>query len=185
MSRIASTLIIGCALLLPTAARADDIHWLTSADDAWAETTSAKRPLLLFVTRPNCGYCTKMKATTFSDPAVVQQINGQFVPLMLDASVDPRFAQQLGVRSYPTVLVISPEHGLLDSFKGYLPAERLQVRLEHAQHHHRTARAPSARGAAKTEGQTQSTVPAPPAPPIPPHLEPGATREHWKPVTQQ
>ena len=108
---------------------AEEIVWLHDADAAWKQTVSDRRPLLLFVTRPNCKYCTQMKAVTFADEKVQELVKSGFVPLAIDPTSDPELIKELKITAYPTTLIISPEVGLVDHFKGYLPPAAYQRRL--------------------------------------------------------
>jgi|TARA_B110000914_G_C15503562_1_gene467123 thioredoxin-related protein len=59
------------------------IKWLTLNE---AETLSAKynKDILLFFYRENCDFCEKMKSQTFSDSAVINLINDNFFPVMIN-----------------------------------------------------------------------------------------------------
>lgn len=125
-------------------ARGGDIAWLSDADQAWQRSVSEGRPLLLFITRSNCKFCTQMKRETFADAEVKAQISAQFVPLAIDPKTDPALIKDLKVTSFPTTLIISSDGFALDRIKGYLPPRRFQERLT-ASRAVSTARAPEAR----------------------------------------
>lgn len=110
-------------------AGAAEIVWLHDADAAWKQSVSEKRLLLLFVTRPKCKYCTQMKKVTFVDEKVTDLVDAAFVPLAIDPVSDPEMIKELKISAFPTTLIISPEAGLLDRFKGYLPPAEFQQRL--------------------------------------------------------
>ena len=110
-------------------ARAAEIAWLHDTETAWQQTVSENRPLLLFVTRANCKYCAQMKSVTFADEQVRELVNGGFVPLAVDPTSDAELIKELKITAYPTTLLISPDEGLLDQFKGYLPPAECQRRL--------------------------------------------------------
>lgn len=121
-------LLIGLASL-GQAALAEEIVWLHDTDAAWQKTIDEQRLLLLFVTRPNCKYCSQMKGVTFADERVTALVGAAFVPLAIDPASDPELIKELKIAAYPTTLIISPEAGLLDRFKGYLPPAEFQRRL--------------------------------------------------------
>lgn len=110
-------------------ALAEEIAWLHDTEAAWRQTVSEGRPLLLFVTRANCKYCAQMKTVTFADEQVRELVASGFVPLAVDPTSDAALIKELKITAYPTTLVISPEAGLLDQFKGYLPPAEFQRRL--------------------------------------------------------
>lgn len=115
--------------ILGKPAAAEEIAWLHDAEEAWRQTVSEGRPLLLFVTRDNCKYCTQMKAVTFADEQVCELVNGGFVPLAVDPNSDAALIKELKVTAYPTTLVISAQAGLLGQIKGYVPPTGFQERL--------------------------------------------------------
>lgn len=116
-------------VVLGRSAPAEEIAWLHDADAAWQRTVDEQRLLLLFVTRPNCKYCSQMKSVTFTDQNVSELVEAAFVPLAIDPASDPELIKELKIAAYPTTLIISPEAGLLDRFKGYLPPAEFQRRL--------------------------------------------------------
>lgn len=116
-------------VVLGRSAPAEEIAWLHDAGAAWQKTVDEQRLLLLFVTRPNCKYCSQMKSVTFTDQNVSELVEAAFVPLAIDPASDPELIKELKIAAYPTTLIISPEAGLLDRFKGYLPPAEFRRRL--------------------------------------------------------
>ena len=119
--------LVLAAIAVP--ASAAEIVWLQDAEAAWKQTVGEKRPLLLFVTRPNCKHCNQMKTVTFADEQVRTLVNEGFVPLVVDPTTDPELLKELKITAYPTTLIISPEAELLDRFKGYSPPAEFRRRL--------------------------------------------------------
>lgn len=109
--------------------RAEEIAWQHDTETAWRQTVSQHRPLLLFITRTHCKYCTQMKTVTFADEQVRELVNGGFVPLAVDPTSDAELIKELKITAFPTTLIISPDEGLLDQFKGYLPPAEFARRL--------------------------------------------------------
>jgi uncharacterized protein YyaL (SSP411 family) len=115
--------------MLVRPALGEEIDWLNDAELAWTRSVSEGRPLLLFITRSNCRFCTKMKSETLVDSAVAAQINADFVPLAIDPKTDPELIKELKITAFPTTLIISPDAVTLDRIKGYLPPREFQKRL--------------------------------------------------------
>ena len=114
----------------PTAAAAPGVTWHDDLDEAWRTTQRDGRPLLVFVTRDDCYYCTQMKDRTYSSPAVAASVTGAFVPLLLDGANKSALLRELNVRAYPATFVISPQAVVLDRIDGYVTPEVLAARLE-------------------------------------------------------
>jgi len=85
----------------PTSA---SIAWLTSWDDAIAESRRTKRPVLVDVFQDNCFGCDKLDDVTFADPRVAEAIANRFVPLKLHLMKDRTTTREWQVFWTPTIL---------------------------------------------------------------------------------
>ncbi len=74
-----------------------------------------------------CGYCRKMKASTYTDPAVIKHINDNYVSVSIDAEKGdgPAIIQKYRVRAYPTELILDETGKLLSKNVGYLKPKEL------------------------------------------------------------
>lgn len=103
--------------------------WQSDADRAWQSARTAHRPLLLYFTMAGCVYCRRMERETFADQSVAADIEAKFVAANLTAEKNPDLARRLGVRSYPTTVILSPQAGVLDRIPGYVGPAQLRDRL--------------------------------------------------------
>ena len=119
-------------------------------DQAWASAQSRQLPLFLYVTSDNCVYCRKMLRQTLSHPQIGVGIMKYTEPVAVNASKSPRLAKKLGVRAFPTVLLISPQSEILCKVEGFLDphefAERLWPALRQAEKDRRVALTATSRG---------------------------------------
>ena len=122
-----AVLIVGATV---SQASACDVRWASSAKVAWEKTQKEKRLLLLYLEAPQCQWCDVMKRNTYCHPQVAQVINRSFVPIVVQHHEATGLIEKLGIRSYPTTLVISPDQKVLDQMTGYLEAEPFRQRLE-------------------------------------------------------
>jgi thioredoxin-like negative regulator of GroEL len=111
------------------AAEAAPIVWHKDIRAALRASAEQGKPLMVMVGAGWCGYCHKMLQQTFPDPALALRVNGQFVPVLLDADEQAELVQKLRVDAMPTVLVISPERRILGRFAGFQSAAQLAARL--------------------------------------------------------
>jgi protein disulfide-isomerase len=111
---------------------ATQVSWHSDVDTAWKATREQGRPLLVFVTRDECFYCTQMKEKTYNHALVAAAIHGSFVPLVLDGRGSSQLLKELRVAAYPCTFVISPQAVILDRIDGYVAPEAFANRLHSA-----------------------------------------------------
>lgn len=73
-----------------------------------------------------CGWCHKMDETVYSNPAIIALSRQQvFVKVNAeDRGEGQRFAQQMGVRGYPTTIVLDAQGKVLNIARGYIASPR-------------------------------------------------------------
>lgn len=128
-----SAILILLATCLPCAATADEVAWQTDIDAAWAQAQRESRPLLVFAVRQNCKYCVLMKQRTYAAQQVAERVNDDFVPLFVDSHAEPEFMVELGVKAYPTTVIIAPDTTIVSSLKGYIQSPQFVQQLSAAQ----------------------------------------------------
>jgi thioredoxin-related protein len=116
------------------------VTWQTDVNRAWQATQRQGRPLLVFVTRDDCYYCTQMKEKTYANAVVAGAISRSYVPLVLDGSGNSQLLKDLQISSYPCTFVISPQAVVVDRIEGFMPPETFANRL-----HAHVPRAPVAK----------------------------------------
>ena len=119
--------------VLPRAAeKAAEIQWLTDLPAASRALAEQRRSMILLLTRPGCTYCTRMKAETLQDTAVISRVNESFVAATLDGLRHADLTRKIGVRVYPTTAILSPEGRLLAVIHGYTDSASFLARLDEA-----------------------------------------------------
>ena len=105
------------------------VAWHRDVANAWKATRQHGRPLLVFVTREDCFYCTQMNRRTYSNLTVAGAIHQSFVPLVLDGGTPCPLLEDLHVTAYPCTFVISAQAVILDRIEGFVAPEVLANRL--------------------------------------------------------
>lgn len=114
------------------AARATQILWRRDLSSALAEGASVGKGVLADFTADWCGFCKKLDAETFTDPAVIRAINTQFIPVKVDVDVDLPAKQAYRVSGIPALIFMKPDGKEAHRIGGYVDAETFQKHLDEA-----------------------------------------------------
>lgn len=118
----------GCALALLISAAflssglnaaRGEVHWQTDLKTAAREAQRRQKPMLVEFTASWCGYCRRMKQTTFRDRDVIQHVNGCFVAVSVDVDKNQELMKAVGVTGLPTTVIISPKFQVVKKITGY------------------------------------------------------------------
>lgn len=129
----------------------DGIKWYT-IQEAEAMTKKEKKKIFVDVYTHWCGWCKRMDATTFKDPAVVAYINENYYPVKFNAEIKEEIefngkkhqfvktgrrgintlaAEMLGGRaSYPSFVLLDDTYKPISVIKGYQKPDQLISRLK-------------------------------------------------------
>lgn len=77
-----------------------------------------KKPILIDFMTEWCGPCKWMEREVFSDPDVAEFYNENFINLKLDAQKNGIIASQYRVRSYPTMIYLTPDAKVILTVNG-------------------------------------------------------------------
>ena len=93
---------------------ADWLAGVAGLKQASAEQKTSLKPMLVYFYADWCGYCRKLEAGVLSTREGRSALRGVIkVRINAEASRDERqLAGELGVRGYPTLLLVSPEGGM-------------------------------------------------------------------------
>ena len=111
------------------AAGSSKVTWQTDLKQAVHEAGRAQKPLLVEFTASWCGYCRKMKQTTFADERIARHVNGCFVPVSVDADQNGRLMRTVGVEALPTTVILSHDLRVVRRIAGYQTPEQLEEHL--------------------------------------------------------
>ena len=104
------------ALALPFSPK---IKWHNDLKTAYKVGKAQDKPLLILFSATWCTYCHKLIRESLGDKAMVEFVQAQFVPVLLDFDKDNKIAKILEVESLPCTVVLSPQADLLLQANGF------------------------------------------------------------------
>ncbi|QDS90266.1 thiol:disulfide interchange protein precursor [Rosistilla ulvae] len=107
-----------------------EIRWIQSVGQAQQKWNNAGKPLLVYVTSEACIFCQKLDHATWMDPAVGNLVNQQFVKLKVDGQRNQAIAQQLSVKAFPAVIVLSADGRVLGRRDGFVGPTAMSAFLQ-------------------------------------------------------
>jgi thiol-disulfide isomerase/thioredoxin len=112
------------------AAQAATVTWRKNLKTAAAEAEKSGKSILIQFTAEWCGYCHKMLAETYTDEAVIRQVNDCFIPVVLDADEHERLIEAIGVSAFPTTVIIAPNLDVEAKIEGFHRPAGFTQRIE-------------------------------------------------------
>jgi len=103
--------------------------WQTDVNVAFKQSQATGKPLMLFFTADHCRYCVIMKQQTLDHPQVKSAIDQAFIPVLVHEKDNEVFCEKLGVKAFPTTMIVSPQAKILAIIGGYVKPADLRARL--------------------------------------------------------
>jgi len=133
--------ILWMTLLLAGALMASEIHWIKSYQNTLSSASAAKKPIVLVISSHNCKWCRHLEKTTFKDPAVIKQLNKEFVSITVYTDMYKHYPNYIDQRSYypkalyrqgtPTIWFLdSKGKPLFDAVQGAIDAKNFLQALD-------------------------------------------------------
>jgi thioredoxin-related protein len=110
-----------------------------TVEQAWKTAVTTKKPLLVMFTSDGCLYCTKMMKETYQNPAIERMLLQNTETVMAHSRDYQGLVKKMGIRGYPSTVLISPEGEVLDFMEGYVEAKVFAKRVYPLLQKHRTA----------------------------------------------
>jgi len=120
MKRIKTLLL--ALVLLSTVLNAEKINWQHDLNDAKELAQFSKKPIFMFLESRNCFYCPKLLNDVFPLEEVAKIINEDYIPLLLDNSIDAdsdventgQAPERLTVSMTPAIYFMGPKEEKLN-----------------------------------------------------------------------
>jgi thioredoxin 1 len=103
------------------------IHFEKGWSDAMTEAKRQKKLIFLDVYTSWCGPCKLLKKNTFTDKAVGEFFNKNFINVTedMEKGIGIQLAEKYQVNAFPTLLITDSEGNVITYTKGYLSPEQL------------------------------------------------------------
>ncbi|MFW5664368.1 MAG: thioredoxin domain-containing protein, partial [Coleofasciculus sp.] len=107
------------------------IDWWPWSDEALSTAKAENKPIFLSIGYSSCHWCTVMEGEAFSDPAIAQYMNANFLPIKVDREerpdIDSIYMQALqmmtGQGGWPLNIFLTPEDRVPFYGGTYFPVE--------------------------------------------------------------
>ena len=105
---------------------------ITKGGIAWKDYTPGMamaankgKPIFLYFHAAWCGYCTKLKETTFKDQKILAYLENNFVSVQVDTDHNQALSNEWKVKGLPTMWFLEPDGTKVNSIPGYVDASQL------------------------------------------------------------
>ena len=110
------------------ASASDSIKW-RSYEEGMALSKVEKKKVFLHFYADWCGFCRKMANTTFKDSSLINYLNDNFMPIMVNTDKEPQTAGNYGVVGLPFTVFLTAMGEPIFSIPGYVPTDTLMGML--------------------------------------------------------
>lgn len=105
------------------------VRWEATLDNAQRVAGQSNRLVLVHFWAPWCGACKRMEAEVYSQPAVAAALAAEYVPVKVNTENFPSTAQQFGISTLPTTLILTPRGEVVDTIRGAMDASKYLARI--------------------------------------------------------
>lgn len=111
------------------ASRTAPVFRHADVDAAWAAAQKSQRPVLVYVSASNCHFCKKMVSETLSHPQIQRANNRWFETAVVSNDTQPELVAKLGVKAFPTTLLVRPDGKMAARLTGYASPEKFVAKF--------------------------------------------------------
>ncbi|RLG32720.1 hypothetical protein DRN98_04880 [Methanosarcinales archaeon] len=106
------------------------IRWLEWGKKAFDLAERFDRPIPLKIGATWCHWCHVMDDTTYSDPAVIERVNREFIPISVDIDARPDINERYNQGGWPTTAFLTPQGEIIAGGTYLPPSNFLEVANE-------------------------------------------------------
>lgn len=114
----------------PALANDDPINWQKFDEKLIFDKPKDKKVYIFFYS-DWCKYCKKMIDETFTDAAVADYLNNNFINMKIDSGKNVAIAQKFRIRGIPDNWFITKQGEIISHTPGYIPPDHLLAILKY------------------------------------------------------
>ncbi len=137
--RAAGTLLIAALWLFVGAAPAEDypadsqIEWNSFDPELFDRAEDQNQPLFFYFHGQWCTWCIDFQNESLENPMVVDILNEEYIPVLIDLDRRADLFTRYGGRGLPFVVITTPDDDVISRFTGHIRADGLYRILERQQ----------------------------------------------------
>jgi len=98
----------------------DTIDWIEDYEAGIKLAKQQNKPILLAFYKLHTRFCTDMSQNTYNNPDVIDYVEANFIPILIDVDKQPEIAKRYNVNYYPTHYIKPPDSNeLIGPHVGY------------------------------------------------------------------
>ena len=113
----------------PTSPQRPRLFSQTSIEKGWSVALQQQQPMLVMFTSDNCKFCKKMLAETYAHPAIQRMLAANTQTVLAHKNDYEKLVKKLGIRGYPSSVLLSPKGDVLEFVEGFLPPKEFAQRV--------------------------------------------------------
>ena len=106
------------------------LHWQAWSPQVFEQAQRERRLVLLDLVAEWCAFCKKMDAVTYRDPAVLDVIAKNYIPVRADPEKHPQLPQRFTGYSRPSTVILAPSGTEIIKKQGYLEPQLMLWMLQ-------------------------------------------------------
>lgn len=97
---------------------------------AWTAAQESNKPILVYVSMPECPHCTKMVDSTFASADVNAMVTDSFETIQAGRYTHALLVEKLHIKWYPSTVLVGSNNKVLDMIEGYVDHDTFKRRLQ-------------------------------------------------------
>lgn len=90
-----------------------------------------ERKIFIYFFSKRCGYCRKLEKESFTNRTIVDYINENYTPILVDGDKERQLIMRAGVTGFPNLLFLTHKSEPIARYPGYLPQKAMLNMLQY------------------------------------------------------